>query len=120
MLKSDDPVEQAKQVKCMDLVANVIMLHNVHDLTGILADMEAEGWKLTRELLAGLSPSMREHIRRFGRFLLDMDDVPPPLALQPLPPERRLLKFAHILIRPIQRRHGMLLLRRKMDEKLED
>ena len=84
VLKSDDPVEQAKQVKYMDLVANVIMLHNVHDLTGILADMEAEGWKLTRELLAGLSPYMREHIRRFGRFLLDMDDVPPPLALRPL------------------------------------
>jgi len=56
VLKSDDPVEQEKQVKYMDLVANVIMLHNVHDLTGILADMEAEGWRLTRELLAGLSP----------------------------------------------------------------
>jgi TnpA family transposase len=84
VLKSDDPVEQAKQVKYMDLVANVIMLHNVHDLTGILADMETEGWKLTRELLAGLSPYMREHIRRFGRYLLDMDDTPPPLALRTL------------------------------------
>ncbi|MBK5962694.1 hypothetical protein CCR95_00895 [Thiocystis minor] len=70
VLKSDDPVEQAKQVKYMDLVANVIMLHNVHDLTEIFADMEAEGWKLTREFLAGLSPYMREHIRRFGRSLL--------------------------------------------------
>ncbi len=84
VLKSDDPVEQAKQVKYMDLVANVIMLHNVHDLTGILADMEAEGWKLTRELLARLSPYMREHIRRFGRYLLDMEDLPPPLALRTL------------------------------------
>ncbi len=84
VLKSDDPVEQAKQVKYMDLVANVIMLHNVHDLTGILADMEAEGWKLSRELLAGLSPYMREHIRRFGRYLLDMDDLPPPLTLRTL------------------------------------
>jgi hypothetical protein len=46
--------------------------------------MEAEGWKLTRELLAGLSPYMREHIRRFGRYLLDMEDLPPPLALRTL------------------------------------
>ena len=84
VIKSGDPVEQLKQVKYMELVANAVMLHNVVDLTGILADMEAEGWKLTRELLAGLSPYMREHIRRFGRFLLDMDDVPPPLALRPL------------------------------------
>jgi len=84
VLKSDDPVEQAKQVKYMDLVANVIMLHNVHDLTGILADMEAEGWRLTRELLAGLSPYIRDHIRRFGRYLLDMGDLPPPLVLRTL------------------------------------
>jgi TnpA family transposase len=82
VLKSDDPEEKAKQVKYMDLVANVIMLHNVHDLTGILADIETWGWKLTRELLAGLSPYMREHIRRFRRYLLDMDDLPPPPALR--------------------------------------
>ena len=84
VLKSDDPVEQAKQIKYMDLVANVIMLHNVHDLTEILADMEAEGWTLTRELLAGMSPYMRKHIRRCGRYLLDMEDLPPPLALRML------------------------------------
>jgi TnpA family transposase len=84
VLKSDDPMEQAKQVKYMDLVANIIMLHNVHDLTEILADMETEGWALTRELLAGLSPYMRDHIRRFGRYQLDMEDLPPPLALRTL------------------------------------
>lgn len=84
VLKSDDPVEQAKQVKYMGLVANVIMLHNVHDLTEILADMESESWSLTRELLAGLSPYLPDHIRRFGRYLLDMEDLPPPLALRTL------------------------------------
>lgn len=84
VLKSDDPLEQAKQVKYMDLIANIIMLHNVHDLTEILVGMEAEGWTLTRELLAELSPYIREHIRRFGRYLLDMDDLPPPLVLRTL------------------------------------
>jgi hypothetical protein len=79
ILKSGDPVEQAKQVKYMDLVANAIMLHNVSDLTDVLTDMAAEGWPLTRELVGRLSPYMREHIRRFGRYLLDMEDLPPPL-----------------------------------------
>ncbi|WP_462321277.1 Tn3 family transposase [Halochromatium sp.] len=60
------------------------MLHNVHDLTGILADKETEGWKLSRELIAALSPYMRDHLRRFGRYLLDMDEIPPPLALRTL------------------------------------
>jgi len=67
VLKSGDPIEQAKQVKYMDLVANVIMLHNVNDLTEVLADMETDGCPLTRELVGRLSPYMREHIRCFGQ-----------------------------------------------------
>jgi len=80
ILKSGDPVEQAKQVKYMDLVANTIMLHNVSDLTDVLTDMAAEGWPLTKELVGRLSPYTRDHLRRFGRLLLDMDDLPPPLV----------------------------------------
>jgi len=63
----------------MDLVANTIMLHNVSDLTDVLTDMAAEGWPLTKELVGRLSPYLREHIRRFGQYVLDMDDLPPPL-----------------------------------------
>lgn len=82
VLKSGDPIEQAKQVKYMDLVANVIMLHNVSDLTNVLADMAAEGWCLTKDLVARLSPYIRGHLRRFGEYVLDMDDLPPPLVLR--------------------------------------
>jgi TnpA family transposase len=84
ILKSGDPVEQAKQIKYMDLVANTIMLHNVSDLTDVLISMAAEGWPLTKELVGRLSPYMREHLRRFGQYRLDMDDLPPPLAPKPL------------------------------------
>ena len=85
MLKSGDPVEQIKQVKYMDLVASAIMLHNVADLTDLLSDMAAEGLPVTKELVSRLSPYMREHIRRFGQYVLDMDDHPPPLEPKPLP-----------------------------------
>ena len=68
----------------MDLVANAIMLHNVADLTDVLNDMAAEGWSLTKEGVGRLSPYMREHLRRFGQFVLDMDDQPPPLEPKPL------------------------------------
>jgi hypothetical protein len=85
VIKSGDPVEQVKQVKYMDLVANAVMLHNVADLTELLSDMSAEGLPVTRELVSRLSPYMREHIRRFGQYLLDMDDQPPPLEPKPLP-----------------------------------
>ena len=34
------------------------------------------------------SPYTREHIRRFGQYVLDMADLPPPLDPQPLPFEK--------------------------------
>ncbi len=80
IIKSGDPVEQDKQVKYMDLVANTIMLHNVSNLTNILTDMTTEGWVLTKELVGGISPYRRDHLRRFGAYMLDMDDLPPPLV----------------------------------------
>jgi len=80
ILKSEDPVEQAKQVKYMDLMANTIMLHNVSDLTDVLIGTAAEGWQLTKELIGRLSPYTREHLRRFGHYMLDVEDLPPPLV----------------------------------------
>jgi TnpA family transposase len=81
VIKSGDPIEQAKRIKYMDIVANAIMLNNVVDLTAVLNEMTEEGIDVTPELIQCLSPYMREHILRFGKWMLDMDDEPP--ALQP-------------------------------------
>ncbi len=64
---------QAKRMKYMDVVANAIMLQNVVDLTEVLNNMAEEGLTLTPELVGGLSPYMREHILRFGQWMLNMD-----------------------------------------------
>jgi TnpA family transposase len=85
VVKSGDPVEQEKQLKYASLVANAIMLSNVADLTDVVADMARDGHPVTPELVAATSPYMREQIRRFGRFALDMEDLPEPLNPQPLP-----------------------------------
>ncbi len=84
VIKSGDPVEQLKQVKYMDLVANAVMLQNVVDLTDVLASMAEEGLPVTRELIARTAPTIRDHLRRFGQYNVDMDDLPPPLRLRPL------------------------------------
>jgi hypothetical protein len=47
--------------------------------------MAKDGHRVTPELVACLSPYTREHIRRFGQYALDMDDLPAPLDPQPLP-----------------------------------
>lgn len=85
VIKSGDPVEQLKQVKYMELVANAVMLHNVVDLTNVLADMADAGLPVTRELIARISPFRREHIQRFGHYSLDMETLPPPLLPRALP-----------------------------------
>jgi len=85
VIKSGDPVEQLKQVKYMELVANAVMLHNVVDLTEVLARMAEEGLPMTPELAAKTAPTIRDHLRRFGQFDVDMNILPPPLQPRPLP-----------------------------------
>lgn len=85
IIKSGDPVEQEKQLKYASLVANAIMLSNVTDLTTVLIEMAADGHPVTPEFVALLSPYTRRHILRFGRYDLDMEDLPKPLVPAPLP-----------------------------------
>ena len=88
MIKNGDPEEQVKQINYMDSVAGAIMLSNVADLTELLSSMAEEGFRITKELVAGLSLYMREQLRRFGQYFLDMNDQPPPLEPKPLPISR--------------------------------
>ncbi len=82
--KSGDPVEQNKRIKYMNLVANAVMLQNVVDLTEVLNTLKAEGYPVTRELAERLSPYPRDHILRFGQFMVDMEEVPKPLGAKAL------------------------------------
>ena len=85
VIRSGDPVEQEKQLKYASLVANAVMLSNVVDLSDVLSTMAKDGHPVTPALVASTSPYVRDHIRRFGRFALDMTEVPAPLNPQPLP-----------------------------------
>ena len=65
------------------LVANAIMLSSVADLTAFLSAMAEDGHSITPKLVARTSPYMRKHVRRFGRYVLDMEDLPGPLNPRP-------------------------------------
>jgi TnpA family transposase len=81
VIAENDPIEQEKRIKYNHLVANAVILQNAADMTQILRDLVREGFTVTREMLAHLSPYMTDHIRRFGDYVLDLNTVPPPLAL---------------------------------------
>ncbi|MCB0262303.1 MAG: Tn3 family transposase [Calditrichaeota bacterium] len=84
IITSGDPVEREKRIKYTNLIANIIMVHNVVDLTKLLNRMVKEGHQLTPQLVERLSPYMTGHIKRFGQYILDMDSVPGPLQLPKL------------------------------------
>ena len=84
VLRSGDPVEQEKRIKYRDLVANVVMLQNVVDMTNVLHDLQRDGVRITPELLARLSPYLNGHLKRFGHYILDMGTPPEPLQPKPL------------------------------------
>jgi TnpA family transposase len=61
---------QLKIIKYNHLIANLVIFHNCHSITQALKELEAEGMKLTPELIAGLSPYRTSHLNRFGLFEL--------------------------------------------------
>lgn len=75
-----DPVEQEKRIKYNQLVANALMLQNIIDMTPLLKQMAHEGYTVTPETLSTLSPYPHDHIRRFGDYVLNLDELPEPLT----------------------------------------
>src|SRR3546814_16614525 len=49
--------EQRKIVRYNQLVANLVILHNVEQMTRVLADLRQDGANISPEVLAGLYPS---------------------------------------------------------------
>lgn len=86
-ITTNDPIEQEKRIKYMDVMANAVILQNAVDITHILRDLAREGYTITSEMISHLSPYLTKHIRRFGVYYLDMDQAPPNIQLdEPLLP----------------------------------
>ena len=64
--------EQRKIVRYNQLVANLVILHNVEQMTRVLAELRQDGAQISPDVLAGLSPYRTSHINRFGDYTLDL------------------------------------------------
>ena len=78
LITDNDPLEQEKRMHYLDLVANAIILQNTIDLSQAIQAVRDQGFPVTTELLAGLSPYLTSKIKRYGDYILDM-------LTQPLP-----------------------------------
>lgn len=71
--------EQRKVIKYNQLVANMVILHNVHTMSKVLKRLQGKGYVLTEEILRGIAPYRRAHINRFGEYPLNLERATEPL-----------------------------------------
>lgn len=81
--------EQQKIVGYNHLVANLVILHNVEQMSRVLAELRDEGSEISPAVLAGLSPYRTAHINRFGDYTVDTSR-----AVTPIDFARRILREA--------------------------
>ncbi|MDL4813167.1 Tn3 family transposase [Actinomadura opuntiae] len=77
VINRNDPAEQEKTIKFNSLLANCVIFHTALDMTEIIRQLIAEGWEISAEDIAQLSPYLTEHIARFGLYATDVLQLRP-------------------------------------------
>ncbi len=67
---------QRKIIKYNQLVANMVIFHNVVHQTKAINRLITKRVEISDEILSHLSPYWTEHLNRFGTFSLDMKKIP--------------------------------------------
>jgi hypothetical protein len=63
----------------LDVVSSAVILQNAVDISWVVQTLSAEGYPVDRQALAVLSPYMTKHLKRFGDYVLDLQNIPQPL-----------------------------------------
>lgn len=79
VITQNDPVEQEKSVKYNHLVANAVILWNTVHQTRVIHSLRKAGWKITAAQVACLSPYPTGHLKRFGDYELNFEQLPDPI-----------------------------------------
>jgi hypothetical protein len=83
-----EQVEGEKRLRYSDLVASAVILHNVVDMSRILAQLKAEGYNVRDEDRNFLSPHLTGCIKRFGDYTVNMAKPPEPWLDDQVPPRK--------------------------------
>lgn len=78
VIAENDPTEQQKRLRYIDLVASAVILQNTVDMMKVVQDLYYKGEKVDVADLAYLSPYMTSAIKRFGNYHLDLKRPPEP------------------------------------------
>jgi len=78
VITENDPVEQQKRLRYIDLVASAVILQNTADMMRVIEELVAEGVEVNEEDVAFMSPYGTNGTKRFGNFSLDLKKPPEP------------------------------------------
>ncbi len=82
IIQENAPEEQEKLIKYNNLIANSLIFQNVIDQTRIIKNLMLDGFEVKAEDLKILSPYLTAHIKRFGDYVVDLSEIPPPLDVE--------------------------------------
>ena len=88
-ITENDPIEQEKRLKYLDLVASAVILQNTVDMSLAIQTLTARGEEVANHrYIKALSPYVTRHIKRYGDYVVNLQSIPQPLeAAINLPPE---------------------------------
>jgi TnpA family transposase len=95
VIRQNNRAEQRKIIRYNHLVANLVVFHNVVSMTRVLQEVIDEGYVVTPEIIARLSPYKTEHVNRFGNYELRFDQIPPPVTEELRLSPARVVKTRH-------------------------
>jgi len=79
IITDNDPLEQEKRLKYLDLVASAVILQNTVDMSLAIQTLMLRGEIIPVRHLAALSPYVTRHIKRYGDYVVNLDNIPQPL-----------------------------------------
>jgi TnpA family transposase len=87
-ITENDPIEQEKRFKYLDLVASAVILQNTVDMSLAIQTLMTQGEVVHHRYIKALSPFITRHIKRYGDYVVNLQSIPQPLeAAINLPPE---------------------------------
>ena len=61
------------------MLANAVILQNTIDIGNTIKIMKDEGMEVCKQDIKNLSPYLTSHIKRFGEYIIDLDEKNEPI-----------------------------------------
>jgi TnpA family transposase len=88
VITENDPIEQEKRLKYLDLIASAVILQNTVDMSLAIQALAAQGYSVNHKTIAALSPYVTRHLKRYGNYVVNLQNIPQPFEMAiHLPPE---------------------------------